>query len=311
MLAACLDALEATGEEDNRPEVIVVDNHSADGRLEDFVTRFPWVRFLESPANEGFARGNNRGAAVAEGRYLLFLNPDTVISREALAALLEESRRQEPLQILSLRQVRSEGREEQTFRLFSSFWTINSMVRFLYKIVSSAGRDMRCRAGGRVRTDWVSGSVVWIPRDTFEHLGGWDEDYWLYYEDMDLCRRLRDRGGEVLVVCNPPVIHRHGGTTRKDKKRVAFFKTYVLISQHIYFRKHYPGWRGTLLLALLVLDNLFFDQFFPALAGLLLFPFGVARRYLFIYIYLVVYYLRALTLRRWNPDPEELPFGKK
>ena len=311
MLAACLDALETTGDKEERPGVIVVDNHSADGRLASFAARYPWVHFLESPVNEGFARGNNRGAAVAAGRYLLFLNPDTVISREALAALLEESRRHDPLQILSLRQVSPAGREEHTDRLFPSFWTVNSLVRSLYKALSSAGKDMRCHESGMVRPDWVSGSVVWIPRDAFERLGGWDRDYWLYYEDVDLCRRLRDRGGEVLLLCDPPVIHRHGGTTRKDKKRVAFFKTYVLISQHIYFRKHFPGWRGHLMLAFLVLNNLFFDQLFPALAGLLLFPFGTLRRYLIIYIYLVKYYLRALALRRWNPDPEELPFGKK
>ncbi len=309
-LAACLDALEATGEEDGRPGVIVVDNHSADGRLAVFAARYPWVRFLESPVNEGFARGNNRGAAVAGGRYLLFLNPDTVIRREALSALREESRRQGDLQILSLRQVSPQGRTEQTARLFPSFWTINSLVRLLYKAVSSAGEDMRCHRRDIVRPDWVSGSVVWIPRDAFERLGGWDGDYWLYYEDVDLCRRLRDQGGEVLLLCDPPVIHHHGATTRKDKKRVAFFKTYVLISQHIYFRKHFPGGRGSLLLAFLVLNNLFFDQLFPALAGLLLFPFGVARRYLFIYFYLVKYYLRVLVLRRWNLAPEELSFGK-
>ncbi len=310
-LVECLDALHATGEEDDRPAVIVVDNHSDDGRLEGFAAQYSWVRFLESPVNEGFGRGNNRGATVATGRYLLFLNPDTVISREALSALLEESRRHDPLQILSLRQVSPEGNEEDVSRLFPSFWTINSLVRSLYKAVSFARRDMKCRAGGMVRPDWVSGSVVWIPRDTFERMGGWDGDYWLYYEDVDLCRRLRDQGGEVMLLCDPPVVHRHGATTRKDKKRVAFFKTYVLISQHIYFRKHFPGWRGDLLLALLVMNDLFFDQLFPALAGLLLFPFGVARRYLFVYIYLVKYYLRVLALHRWNLDPEELPFGKK
>jgi GT2 family glycosyltransferase len=150
-----------------------------------------------------------------------------------------------------------------------------------------------------------------MSRDTFNRLGGWDEDYWLYYEDVDLCRRLRTLGGEVTMLCAPTVIHRHGGTTRQDRKRVAFFKSYVLISQHIYFRKHYPGLRGSLLLAFLVANNLLLEQLIPAVAGLLLFPVGVARRYLFVYIYLVKYYFRAMALQRWNIDPEELTRGEK
>ncbi len=310
-LAECLDALLACGEGRERPEVIVVDNHSADGQFSSFTARYPGVRFLENKSNEGFARGNNRGAAVAEGCYLLFLNPDTVVPCGALKALLEESGHRNGMHLLSLRQVDAGGRGESTTRLFPSGWTINAMVRLLYHAVRMPARRMRCRDERVVRPDWISGSLVWLSRDTFRRLGGWDEDYWLYYEDVDLCRRQRDAGGEVVLLCEPVVVHRHGGTTRKEKRKVAFFKTYVLISQHIYFRKHFPGLRGSLLLSLLVLNNLLFEQLLPALAGLLFFPVGVARRHLFIYIYLVKYYLRALSLRRWNLDPEELLSGKK
>ncbi len=309
-LAECLDALRGCGEGGERPEVIVVDNHSDDGQLASFSSRYPQVRFLENESNEGFARGNNRGAAVAGGRYLLFLNPDTVLPCRALEVLREEGDRRGGMHLLSLRQVDAGGREESTARLFPSGWTINVLVRLIYLTLRMSGRRMRCRRGGAVRPDWVSGSLVWMSRETFGRLGGWDEDYWLYYEDVDLCRRHRDAGGEVVMLCAPAVVHRHGGTTRKEKRKVAFFKTYVLISQHIYFRKHFPGLRGSLLLSLLVLNNLLFEQLLPALAGLLFFPVGVVRRHLFIYIYLVKYYLRALSLRRWNVDPEEMSFGK-
>ncbi len=310
-LQECLDALLVCGEEGSRPEVIVVDNHSGDGRLQAFSERYPRVRFLENEVNAGFARGNNRGAAVAGGSYLLFLNPDTVVPCGALETLLRESAsRRSSLYLLSLRQVNAAGREEPAGRVFPSGWTINALVRPFYLLLKGAGA-MSCRRRRSLRPDWVSGSLVWITRDTFRRLGGWDEDYWLYYEDVDLCRRLHEQGGEILMLCEPPVLHRHGGTTRQDRKKVAFFKTYVLISQHIYLRKHYAGWRGSLLLALLVANNLLFEQLIPALAGLVLFPFGVARRYLFIYIYLVKYYLRAITLRRWNFDPQDLPSGEK
>jgi GT2 family glycosyltransferase len=240
----------------------------------------------------------------------LFLNPDTLIPCGALEALLQESSRREEMHLLSLRQVDAGGRAENTARLFPSVWTVNALIRPFYQMIRMPGRRMRCRGEKIIHPDWVSGSLVWMSRDTFRQLGGWDEDYWLYYEDVDLCRRLQEQGGEVAMLCEPAVIHRHGGTTRQEKRKVAFFKTYVLISQHIYFRKHYPGAGGSLLLFFLVANNLLFEQLLPALAGLLLFPAGVVRRHLFIYIYLVKYYFRALALRRWNIDPEELPFGK-
>jgi GT2 family glycosyltransferase len=310
-LAECLDALLVCGEGRERPEVIVVDNHSGDGQLARFSARYPQVRFLENESNEGFARGNNRGAALAGGHYLLFLNPDTVIPCGALVKLLAESGRREGMYLLALRKVDAAGRPESIALLFPSGWTINALVRLLYRAVRRPERTMRCEGGREVRPDWVSGSLVWMSRETFGQLGGWDEDYWLYYEDVDLCRRLYEAGGEVVMFCEPAVVHRHGGTTRKEKRKVAFFKTYVLISQHIYFRKHFPGLRGSLLLSLLVLNNLLFEQLLPAVAGVLLFPVERVRRHLFIYIYLVKYYLRALSLRRWNLYPEELTFGKK
>ena len=310
-LAECLDALMLCGGEGERPEVIVVDNHSDDGRLEDFVRRYPQVKFLENAENAGFARGNNRGAAVAGGKYFLFLNPDAIISRPVLESLLAEDARHERMHLLSVRHTGPRGREESTVRIFPSAWTVNSLVRLFYLALSGKQGRMRCRGGKVVHPEWVSGSLVMMRRETFRRLKGWDEDYWLYYEDVDLCRRLHDQGGEILLLCEPPVIHHHGGTTRQDKKRVPFFKTYVLISRHIYYSKHFHGVGGVLLQLFLVTDNLFFGQFFPALLGLLLLPFHRFRRHLIIYIYLIRYYSRALLLRRWHIDPGELPFGKE
>ncbi len=307
-LSACLDAL--VSNQSLPREVIVVDNRSGDGKLGDFQRRYPSVRFIENAVNAGFARANNLGASQARGRYLLFLNPDTVLPEGALDALWKAAGHYGEETILSLRQCDLAGREEQVMRAFPSPWSVTFLTRPFYGMWWRWQHRERCPDDGVVHPEWVSGSLVWIARTLFDRLGGWDERYWLYYEDVDLCRRARKAGTGIAMLCEPVVLHRHGGTTRRDKRKVAFFKTYVLISRHIYFSLHYPGLRGILLQTLLVINNLLIEQLLPALAGLLLFPLGVARRYLFIYLYLVRYYLRAATLHRWALDPGELPYGK-
>ncbi len=310
VLGSCLDALRSCAER-FPVEVVVVDNHSDDGMAEVFVRRYPEAKFILQGRNEGFARANNVGVRHSRGRYLLFLNPDTELSCRALERLYEASQRLGDEVLLSLRQRNRRGRDEGVMRSFPSAWTVSFLTRPFYQVLWRMRHRSRCREGGELHPDWVSGSLVWMSRRLFDRTGGWDEHYWLYYEDVDLCRRVWRHGGRVILFCDPPVLHHHGGTTRRDKKMVAFFKSYVLISRHIYYRRHYPGAGGSLLLLLMVLNNLLAEQLLPALAGALLYPFGVARRYLFIYFYLVRYYLRVLSLRRWSVDPDELTSRKK
>ncbi len=298
-LKLCLDSLSCLKSAGFGWEVIIVDNFSDDGRMDEFALSYPDFRFIENKGNYGFSNGNNLGAAYAGGEYFLFLNPDTIVSLEALSSMLHLAEEHPVYHIVSIQQRRQSGKPENPFGIFPSVWTINGLIRIGYSLFSKKKFKKDCKTNPVILPDWVSGSVVLIKRQVFEQTGGWSEDFWLYYEDIDLCRRVRDRGGRIALLCDISITHHHGSLTRKDKKRIAFFKAEVMKSRHIYFYKHYKRGQQIILQSFLVINTLFFEELIPAMIGLIFFPFLKARVHLFIYIYLWEYYFQVMKKKSW------------
>ncbi len=306
-LKICLDSLEETMKKaDFSLEVIIVDNASHDGMLEKFINLYPSFRFFENDGNYGFSNGNNLGARYARGDFLLFLNPDTVVAPRPISSMLDLARQHPDFFILSSQQENPAGRKENPFGVFPSFWTINNIIRIFYLLVTGKSRAGKCQRKLFIFPDWVSGSVVLINRKVFDKLNGWDEDFWLYHEDVDLCRRARDAGGKVVLQCHPVIIHQHGGTTRKTVRLTAFFKTHVIISRHIYFSKHFTGLHLFLLQTFLVLNTLVLENLLPALAGLIFYPLAPVRKYYLLYINILKYYLRSIKNGSWFFDTKNV-----
>lgn len=185
-------------------ETILVDNASQDGTTEFVRTRFPWVRIVQLTSNLGFAAGNNRGAGEARGRYVAFLNNDTIADRGWLRALRD-------------------GLDEE-----SGFALATSRIVYMHDpgVIDSAG-DSVLRWGGAFkryhgapasiadRSDevfGVCGAACLMPRAVFEELGGFDEDFFASHEDVDLSYRARLRGYRCRYVANAVVRH-HGSAT--------------------------------------------------------------------------------------------------
>lgn len=146
--------------------------------------------------------------------------------------------------------------------------------------------------------DWVSGSVILIKKESFGKLNGFDDDYWMYFEDVDLCRRVRDNGGEVAFIKNVTIEHNHGGSSRINLKTTSLTKTEVLISRHLYLSKHLKGFERVLVQIFLVLNNLI-PGFILALAGLVLFFIPKLFCRTLIFFRLVGYYFNALLKLSW------------
>ena len=108
----------------------------------------------------------------------------------------------------------------------------------------------------KIFTDWVSGSVVCMSRKWFEKAQGWNEDYWMYFEDVDICKKVRDAKGEVVLLKDVNIIHNHGGASRINIKTSKITKSEVLISKHVYIRNHFKSLTRFLLMSLLVLMSL-------------------------------------------------------
>ncbi len=238
-LGPCLESLSYLANHQRlRCEVIVVDNHSGDGELAAFQRRFDWVRFIESPVNGGFAKGCNLGAASANGHCLLFLNPDCLDHQQVIAPVYNEVKDLSQISTVSQRGGNDEARK--VGGPFPRWWAAAGPGRALVSLT-------RRLAGGRYkgapgnRLEWVSGSFLMMARADFLRLGGWDEDYWMYSEDVDLCRRASQLGIGCQLLDGYQIIHHHGGASRSSSAIKALTRSEVVMSKHRYCQKHFSG----------------------------------------------------------------------
>ena len=212
-LEECLNSLAAFSGILFRYEVIIVENNSDDSVIDEFRLNYPDFIFIRNKVNGGFANGCNLGSTIAKGNYFLFLNPDTIASEPAVEKLLEKAKENPENYISSCRQVNKDGKESKAFGIFPQFGTFTGSGRAIYKILFSKRLSERTEKKDNFLTpNWVSGSVFMIKREIFRNLKGFDEDFWMYFEDMDLCRRQKVLDGEIAYYTNITIQHNHGGT---------------------------------------------------------------------------------------------------
>lgn len=201
-------------------EVIVVDNASAADDAQRVRADFPQVRLIASNENLGFARANNLGAASALGKYFLFLNPDTVMVGNAIAALLQAMQAIGGAGIVGCKLLNADGSVQTS--CIQRFPTILNQlldVEFLrqrwknWKLWGSAplfGEDPH-----PVEVEVVSGACFLIDRDSFQRAGGFSHEYFMYAEDVDLCFQIRKLGRRAFYTGSACVIHHGGGASRE------------------------------------------------------------------------------------------------
>jgi GT2 family glycosyltransferase len=296
-LGKCLDSLLDIPQSVVSFEVIIVDNASDDGILPKFQTAYQQFSFIENSGNNGFAHGCNLGASKASGKYLLFLNPDTVVNETALIGLLNKAWSCKEYSIVSCCQVREDGSEEKPYGSFLSPMTLTGWLRALKHLYSGSKRKLDSEAG-ILSPDWVSGSLIMIKKLNFNKLKGWDEDFWMYFEDVDLCKRARDNGGDIILLLNVVIEHNHGGSSRINSRVTALTKTEVNISRHVYIYKHEMGMRGILMNSFLVINNLLIG-IIPAILGLVFFFIKDMKVTSITYFSLLEYYFNALRYGTW------------
>jgi GT2 family glycosyltransferase len=297
-LSACLDSLRDLNIRISS-EVIIVDNNSSDGKLNEFKSGYPGFIFISNDVNGGFANGCNLGSRYANGDFLLFLNPDTVAETGEIEKLFHRAKDHPENYISSCRQIDKRGRESKAYGLFQGFGTITGTGRSLYRLLFKNQINEKPEEGNYFfRPDWVSGSVILISKEIFNSIGRFDEDYWMYFEDMDLCRRARDRGGNIIYFTDISIQHNHGGSSRVNLKTTSLTKTEVLISNHQYLFKHNKGVKKFLLMSWLIIVNLI-SGFFSALAGIILFfkPKMLSRACIF--LRLISYYSGVIKRGNW------------
>ncbi len=229
-LAACLRTLRAQAPV---PEIIVVDNASTDGSRALVTGEFPEARWIGLSENAGFGKANNAGVRAATGDALLFLNTDTSVPPRAIESLAARLAADPIAAAVGPALVRPEGGFQVSFGRSVGLAGQTLQKYFLNPIHErTLPRSRHVRSVG-----WLSAACLLCRREAFEAVGGFDEDFFLYFEDIDLCARLRKSGRRLLFDPAVTVVHEGGGTTsvRPAESRFEYRR-----SQILFYRKHRP-----------------------------------------------------------------------
>jgi GT2 family glycosyltransferase len=235
-LGACLRSLASPAA--TTLEVVVVDNASEDGSAAAARAERSDARVIENPENVGFAAGANRGWRETKAPFVLFLNSDAEVqagSIDALAAVLEA---RPDVGIVGPRTLGADGRIQVSTgpRLTPlSEWSQRRLVVGVREGRPEALREAEFRHAREHEPFWVSGSCLLVRRSALEHVSGFDEDFFLYEEDVDLCARVRAAGWRVVFTPAATVRHRLGRSMEQagSRPRLEYHRSHLR-----YYRKH-------------------------------------------------------------------------
>jgi GT2 family glycosyltransferase len=235
LLQACLRSLRAQTQ-GVRLEVVVVDNGSTDGAADLVTRRFPRVKLLRNADNRGFARANNQAAGVARGRYLFFLNNDTVVPPGTLRRLLDYAQSHPEAGLIGPRLRDPAGRAQVSYRLRPTVGALLHRIG-LFRwtgLFRRAYRRYRGRGDDCVTTrpvEVLMGAALLVRRRLFVESGGWDEGYTFGGEDIDLCARIA-RTHAVVYHPEVEVVH-HGRASSRRHPGYAYTHTVLGLTRYL------------------------------------------------------------------------------
>jgi GT2 family glycosyltransferase len=225
-------------------EGVVVDNASTDGSAEIATEFAPQVRLVRNDANVGFARGVNQAVALCTAPFVLIMNPDCRLEPGAIDALASELAQHADCAVVGPRILSPDGTVQGTARgdpdMFTGLFGRASTLRRLLPRLAVARRNVRddevAAGGASVAVDWVSGACLLARRDALARVGGFDERFFMYWEDADLCRRLRAAGYRTRYVPAATAVHRVGHSSRTVRRfaiRAFHESAYLYYATHV------------------------------------------------------------------------------
>lgn len=237
LLAECLESLYQTISGTSF-DIWVVDNASTDDSVQMVQAKFPEVQLILNHDNVGFARANNQAMAASQGRTILLFNSDAVATPGAVASLLETIKAHPQAGIVGGHLLNPDGSFQASYSPFPNLWQefliLSGLGRLLY------GRWYPSRGPQEVKgpqpVDYVEGACLLVRRGAFEQVGGLDEGYFMYAEEVDWCYSMRRAGWQVWYQPAARIIHHGGGSSRnrRTQREADLYRSRVR-----FFRKHY------------------------------------------------------------------------
>jgi len=221
-------------------EVIYVDNASEDGSVEMVKEQFPNVRIIENDENKGFIKANNQGIEIAEGRYVLLLNSDTIVLDNAIAKMVKFADAHQEAAVVGCKIVNLDRTLRKTCFMYPSLLNMFLAATYLYKVFPKS------KFFGRERMTWwdfndvrevgaVSGCCSLVRKHAMEQVGLMDEAYFVYGDDSDWCYRFNKNGWKIMFTPEAQIIH-YGGQTTSQKARA--FRLQMEGSRLIFMKLH-------------------------------------------------------------------------
>ncbi len=225
-------------------EIIVVDNASDDGSIELLKEKYPDVKLIVNEKNVGFGAANNQALQIARGKYFLLINPDTIIKENTLNEMISFFRRTPGAGIAGCKVLNPDGTLQLACRRgFPGPWTSFTKVMGLSRIFPNSKLFARynltyLNENQTYEVDAVSGAFMMMRRELYEKIGGFDQQFFMYGEDLDLCYRSQKSGYKVYYLHTTEVIHFKGEST----KRSSLDETKVFYNaMHLFVRKHFSS----------------------------------------------------------------------
>lgn len=238
LLRACLRSVYANSGELSL-EVIVVDSNSADGSAAMVRDEFPTVALLACSENVGFPRGNNIGLAQAHGRAILLLNPDTLVIKDALSQMVGYLAQHPKVGVLGPQLLNEDGTVQSSRRRFPQLVTALFESTWLQPYAPAAVLRRYYMDdlpdGVTAEVDWLTGACLLLPRQVVEQVGPMDEAYFMYSEELDWCRRIRQAGWKVIYFPAAKIIHLSGKSSEQastarhinfNRAKLRYFRKY-------------------------------------------------------------------------------------
>ncbi|MEH3113537.1 glycosyltransferase family 2 protein [Pedobacter terrae] len=220
-------------------EVILVDNASNDGSQELFSNEFPEINLILSPVNLGFGRANNLGASKARGKYLFFLNSDTFFINNAIKIFIDffDSHQTNKLGCLGAELLDEKLMVNGTG---GKFPRLKTYLASRIHAISAKFADQPVENSFPTDVEYVLGADMFMSRDLFLDIGGFDESYFMYYEEADLQLRISRMGYTNIIIKGPRIVHLEG---KSSSVNVSVSKIIMVQkSAFTYFRKNRPYW---------------------------------------------------------------------
>ncbi len=235
-------------------EIIVIDNNSNDPDISRLEKEFLKVKFIKNHENSGFGKACNIAKNISDGEYLLFLNPDIIVQPNSIEYLFENYKKLKTPGILTGVLINKSNEIQYSYNKFPCLnWEFKEAFSIgLYSTIKGLIDKIKSTED-YFSIDWAHGAVLMIKKSIFEEINGFDEDYFLYYEDVDLQKRLVNSGRKNYLITNSRFFHHERSSIDPDKPRIVYFHN-MHYHKLLYYKKHHKAYKRIILRLLFLIS---------------------------------------------------------